>query len=227
MNIFKRISATVSGTIEGAVSQLENHEAVVRQALKETRTAAARARVQLSRVQNNCQSLRNKLSDLQKAEQAWASRAVEMAASDEGKALECVRRRNQCATDQQSVRASLQEHERQEQQLAATCKGIEDRLRDIEHTSSLLRSRQSTAEAERCVARIESGGGFEIDDVIERWKTRIVAAEYESSSVSAFDSFEAGFREQEQDEELKNQLLDLIDSTGAADNQDNNEDTKQ
>lgn len=209
MNLFRRLGATVTGTIEGAVAQLENHEAVVREALKETRTAAARAKVQLARVQTNCETLRNKLHDLHDAEQAWSRRALELAGSDEGKALECIRRRNQCGSEQAAVARTLADHERQEKQLAATVKGIESRLREIEHTSSLLRSRQSTAQAERAICRLEAGSACDIDDVIERWKTRIVEAEYEGCGYSQLDTFEADFREQEDLTQLKSQLQDL------------------
>lgn len=210
MNLFRRLSATVTGTIEGAVAHLENHEAVVREALKETRGAAARAKVQLARVQSNCESLRSKLHDLHQAEQAWARRALELADADEARALECIRRRNQCSNEQTAVARTLADHERQEKQLADTVKGIESRLREIEHTSSLLRSRQSTAEAERSIARLEAGSACDIDDVIERWKTRIVEAEYESSGYAHLDSFESDFREQEDQAQLKSQLQELM-----------------
>ena len=50
MNLFRRITASFTGSIESAVSQLENHEAVVQAALKDTRAMAAKAKVRFARV---------------------------------------------------------------------------------------------------------------------------------------------------------------------------------
>ena len=57
MSIIRRLQATISAGLDNAVSQVENHDAVVEAALKDARTAAARARVRLARVQKEEETL--------------------------------------------------------------------------------------------------------------------------------------------------------------------------
>ena len=51
MSLFQRITATVTSHVDRAVSRVENHDAIVEAALRDTRQAAVRARVRLRRLQ--------------------------------------------------------------------------------------------------------------------------------------------------------------------------------
>ena len=46
MSIFKRLTATFSSRVDQMVSQIENHDAVVEVAIKESRQATAKAKVE-------------------------------------------------------------------------------------------------------------------------------------------------------------------------------------
>lgn len=206
MNILKRITASFSGSIENAVSQLENHEAVVHAALKDTRAMAAKAKVRLARVKQDGEKLNSKLTKLKRMEGVWADRAVSVPASDEKKALECVKRRNYCLTEIETTTKAIIEHKRQEQNLLETVAGIEARIGEIENAKNLLRTRQTAAEAQKAVVKLESSSSLAVDDVLERWEMSILQTEYDGSINSSVDSLEMEFEEQESNEELRAQL---------------------
>lgn len=209
MNIFKRLTASFSGSIESAVSQLENHDAVVQAVLKDTRALAARAKVRLTRVQQDDKRLHEKLQSLVEMEQAWSRRALACADQDEAKALECLQRRNQCREQIDSVKQALKQHQQQARRLQETVLRIEQRLAEIEHTRNLLRSRQTSAEATRAVHRLESDSPLDLDDVLERWEMRILETEYATPSDQSADSFEAEFANQENINDLRSELDEL------------------
>ena len=212
MNILRRITASFSGSIEQAVSQLENHEAVVHAALKDTRAMAAKAKVRLARVNQDGEKLNNKLTKLKRMEALWAERAVSSAETDEKKALECVKRRNYCLAEIETTSRAITEHKKQQQNLRETVAGIEARIGEIENAKNLLRTRQTAAEAQRAVGKLESSSSLEVDDVLERWEMSILQTEYDSSINSPVDTLDFEFEEQENREELKAQLEVLLGS---------------
>ena len=44
MSLFRRITTTVTSSVDKAVSKVENHDAIINAALRDTQQAAARAR---------------------------------------------------------------------------------------------------------------------------------------------------------------------------------------
>ena len=86
MRLIKRISTTVSSTLDKAVSKVENHDAIINAALRETQQAAARSRVRLVRVQKDGNNLKARRDELRIAASQWTERAKSVAASDEAKA---------------------------------------------------------------------------------------------------------------------------------------------
>ena len=214
MNLFRRITASFTGSIESAVSQLENHEAVVHAALKDTRTMAAKAKVRLARVQKDGAVMQQKLDSLQAAERSWAERAIAQADQDNKAALECVRRRNHCQEQLAATRGRLETHRQQEKRLLDTVASIEARLQEIENTRNMLRTRQTTAEARNAVTRLETDSTCDLDDVIERWEMRILETEYAGPMQPETDSFEAEFEQQEDCAALEAQLAELVQKEG-------------
>lgn len=206
MNILQRITASFTGSIENAVSHLENHEAVVHAALKDTRAMAAKAKVRLARVKQDGDKLNSKLTKLKRMETVWAERAISVPDSDEKKALECVKRRNYCLTEIETTTKAIIEHKNQEQNLRETVASIEARIGEIENAKNLLRTRQTAAEAQRAVVKLESSSSLAVDDVLERWEMSILQTEYDGSIDSKIDELDMEFEEIETTEELKAQL---------------------
>ncbi len=206
MNLFRRFSATFSGTVASAVSQMENHDSVVGVILRDTRRAAAQAQVRYARVKRDGAELARRLDELVAAENTWTERAKETALLDEDKAMECLSRRNQCREQRAAIETALREHKIQERDLAAALKHIDERLREIETTRNLLRTRESTVYAKTSLARSDNAA---LDDIWERWETQILESEYLGPRVPR-DELEEEFNELETRASLKAQLDELI-----------------
>jgi phage shock protein A len=210
MNLFTRLSATLTGKVEEFVSQVENHDAIVAIALKDTRAAVARARVQLDRVQKDGAKMRASLEEAGRKAALWEERARSTAASDENKALECIARRNQCREQITRTRTLLQQHEVMESRMRADLQHMEQRLGEITQQQNLMRSRQSTAEAMRVISKLGSqNAASAIEETFDRWEGMLSEAEYRYTASPA-DTLEAEFVSTENTAELKAELSALL-----------------
>lgn len=210
MNLFTRINATLTGKLDEMVSRVENHDAVVAVALKDTRAAVAKAKVRLDRVRRDGEKMRSRLADAQRMENVWADRARKVAQEDEAKALECIARRNQCREVAAQTIAALQRHEELEKQVGESVAKMEKRLSDIAQQQNLMRSRQSTAEALRVISKIEGNTDNGIEDTFDRWEMLITETEYGNGFSAEFDSLDTAFAKQENTAVLKAELEALL-----------------
>lgn len=110
MNIFKRVFTSVSASMDDVVNKVENHDAIVESMIKQSRQAAANTRVRLARVQSDGKLLDSQLVKLQQQSKAWQSRAIESAATDENKALHCLKRKKQIDLDLERLDNTITEH---------------------------------------------------------------------------------------------------------------------
>lgn len=215
MNVLRRITATLSGSVESAVNHLENHDALVEASLRQTRALAAETRVRLARVRQDGLRLGARITELQDSEVSWSNRALSLAGSEDEeqreKALECIRRRNHVRQQKLALNKSLDSHNQQEKTLQQTLASIETRLSDIENNRNMLRTRASAAEAQRVANKLDSSPGLAVDDVLERWEMRILQAEYGNPATGESDAFAAEFENQEDRESLQLQLDELQD----------------
>ncbi len=65
MSLIRRISTSITSSVDRAVSKVENHNAIINAALRDTQRAAARSRVRLERVRRDGKSLRERQARLQ------------------------------------------------------------------------------------------------------------------------------------------------------------------
>jgi phage shock protein A len=210
MSLFKRFTATFTGTLAQAAAQIENHDAVVEAALRDTRRAAAKAKVRLARVKRDGAQLRKSLTELEASAVTWAERAKSIAGTDEDKALICLQRHNDCREQAAVTATALSEHKTREAELSNAVQRIEERIREIESTRNLLRSRQSTAEANRQVTRLATTGCYELDDVLERWEMRVLETEYLNPASAPDDALNDEFTTLEEQDALRAQLNLLL-----------------
>lgn len=212
MNLFSRISATLVRKMDDMVSHVENHNAVVEVALKDTRAAVAKAKVRLERVRKDGQAMQKRLSDAMHMEQLWENRAKETAAKDEQKALACIARRNQCREQIIQTQAALTKHEELEAKVSENVQRMEHRLRDITQQQNLMRSRQSTADAMRIINQIEGSTDYGIEDTFDRWETLITETEYSIGHISNTDTLDMSFAKEENTVKLKAELVELLET---------------
>jgi phage shock protein A len=210
MRLIKRISTTVSSTLDKAVSKVENHDAIINAALRETQQAAARSRVRLVRVQKDGNSLKARRDELRDAASQWTERAKSVAASDEAKALECLRRRKECETQAAGLESSIEKHRELEDRVTENLKKIEARIGEVSHQRNMMRSRQSVAEATRIINNIEGVSYGEIEDTFDRWEINVGETEIMLGSGANTDSLESAFLVEEDSEALRAELALLV-----------------
>lgn len=206
MSRMKRWTMSVSSWVDGMLAQVENHEAAVSSAIGRVRQATARSRVQLKRVERDQQALRNALLEEEQAADAWRRRAK--SAVDETIALECVRRHKAAERRVVRLRERLGEHERCHKELSDGIRVLNGRLCELAERKSLMRTRQSRAEAAHGMASTTGPIG-DLEDVFERWEARVGEIEIASERAEPIDAFEAELDAVDESAELRLALEEL------------------
>jgi len=210
MSLFRRITTTVTSSVDKAVSKVENHDAIINAALRDTQQAAARARVRLERVRKDGNQLKNRRNELDLAVTRWTERAKRIGTTDEAKALECLRRRKDCETQLRNLRESIAKHDELENRVAEQVKKIQERVQEISQQRNMMRSRQSVAEAMRAVHNVEGVSYGEIEDTFDRWEINLGETEILMDASTATDPLDTEFLSEEDTAELRAELDDLL-----------------
>lgn len=203
MNRMKRWTMSMTSWVDGVLAQVENHEAAVSSAIGRVRQSTARARVQLRRVERDQQALRDTLLEEEEAIDAWRRRAK--SAEDENVALECLRRHKASERRVLRLRQRLGEHERCHKELSDGIRVLNGRLCELTERKNLMRTRQSRAEAAHGMASTTGPIG-DLEDVFERWETRVGEIEIASECAEPIDAFEAELEAVEESAELRLEL---------------------
>lgn len=210
MSLIRRISATLTSSVDRAVSRVENHDAIVNAALRDTQQAAARSRVRLERVRKDGRALKTRHQSLRDAHSRWTERARTVAATDEAKALECLRRRKDCEAQIRSLEESIEKHEELESRIAEQVKKIEARISEVSHQRNMMRSRQSVAEAMRTIHNIEGVSYGEVEETFDRWEINLGETEILMGACSSVDRLDSEFQVEEDTEALRAELSLLL-----------------
>lgn len=217
MKSLKRMTSSIVASFDWMVSQVENHESLVNSAIKEVQESGAKARVQLKRVQQDGKNMRKRLSELRDADEKWRERAITIADIDEKRALECLRRRKRVQKEITDLEVQEREHAKLEKQLSEDLTLIDDRLIALRQQRNLLRTRQSRAEALTALKENDSHIISEIDDIFDRWETKVAEYEIQANCNSkSYDDFETEFVSTEEEAELKEMLAMLKDDAADA-----------
>jgi phage shock protein A len=211
MNFIRRISATLTSSVDRAVSKVENHDAIVNAALRDTQQAAARAHVRLERVRKDGHGLKTRFQSLQQARTRWTERARNAAVDDEAKALECLRRRKDCDAQLASLKDSIGKHEELEARIAEQVKKIQARIGEVTEQRNMMRSRQSVTEAMRAIQSIEGSSYDDIEDTFDRWEINLGETEILMGASCSADALESEFLAEEDTAALRAELSDLLD----------------
>ena len=212
MSLIRRISTSITSSVDRAVSKVENHDAIINSALRDTQQAAARSRVRLERVRKDGRSLKTRQETLIVAVSRWGERAKSVAASDEAKALECLRRRKDCEAQLHSLRDSIEKHDELESRIADQVKKIESRIGEVAQQRNMMRSRQSVAEAMRTINNIEGVSYGEVEDTFDRWEINLGETEIIMGAATMTDPLDTAFLTEEDTAELRAELTDLLKS---------------
>ena len=210
MSLIRRLSTSITASVGRAVSKVENHDAIINAALRDTQQAAARSRVRLERVRKDGQALRTRHANLQQAIGLWTDRARSVAAQDEAKALECLRRRKDCEGQIRNLEESIEKHEELETRIAEQVKKIEARIGEVSQQRNMMRSRQSVADAMRTIHNVEGISYGEIEDTFDRWEINLGETEVLMGATRHGDPLESAFLAEEDTAELRAELDELL-----------------
>jgi phage shock protein A len=210
MSIFRRISTSITSSVDRAVSKVENHDAIINSALRDTQQAAARSRVRLERVRKDGHNLKTRRGNLQLAVLRWAERAKSVASQDEAKALECLRRRKDCEKQLHNLEDSIEKHDELEARIGEQVKKIEARIGEVAQQRNMMRSRESVAEAMRTINNIEGVSYGEIEDTFDRWEINLGETEIMMGAATTSDPLDSAFLTEEETTELRAELGELL-----------------
>ena len=210
MSLIKRVSTSITASVGRAVSKVENHDAIINAALRDTQQAAARSRVRLERVRKDGHALRTRHANLQQAVVRWAERARSVAAQDEARALECLRRRKDCELQIRNLEDSMRKHDELEARIAEQVKKIEARIGEVAQQRNMMRSRQSVADAMRTIHSVEGISYGEIEDTFDRWEINLGETEVLLGASQHGDPLESEFLAAEDTAELRAELDVLL-----------------
>lgn len=207
MRAIRRWATSIAASFDYVITQVENHEAIVTSAIKDMQSAGSKARVQLSRVKRDGETMRRRIEELKELERVWGERAGRVHEQNEGKALECLRRRKQVRRELEALETQEKEHTRLANQLSTDLKVIDERIAELKRKKNALTARQYRAEAMRIGQIDDLGLVAEIDDIFERWELKIDEA---SGFHDSLDDLESDFLSEEEEEELRGELDDLV-----------------
>lgn len=210
MSLIRRISTTITSSVDRAISRVEDHDAVIDAALRDTRRSAARSRVRLERLRRDGAGLRARRDELESSVGRWSERARRCATEDETTALECLRRRRQCEARLQKLRAAIDRHDELEDRISGQVAKIESRIGEMSQQRNVLRSRQSVADAMAAIQRIEGSHCSEVEDAFDRWEINLGECEYLFGATAPADPLDASFSSEEETEELRAELEELL-----------------
>ncbi len=217
MSLFKRITTTISARVDQLVGEIENHDAVVEAAIKDARQATAKAKVRLQRLTQERQKLESRIDGLRQREIEWTERAQRSAEPDEDKALACLRRRRECQRQIAELSAAVTKQREAEEKISADVRQAETRINEMNQKRSLMRTRESAAEALANFSRLDEVQSINVDDTFDRWEIRITEAETRNGTNlqnDAVDSLEREFIDTEERESLRSELAALTKEVG-------------
>jgi phage shock protein A len=211
MRIFKRLHATLQSNVNAFLDQIENHEALITEAMHAVKAASAQASARLARLQQDEDKLEARLTELRKDIAQWKERAVQAGTANEARALECVRRMTRAAAEEASTEAQLTKARELRARLVEDLRGIQAKLDDLERKKHALATRQFRAEAMKAIHSDGASALDEVTGIFDRWETRVAEAEgYMAGPAMLTDDFERAYQKQEDQAALQVTLQALL-----------------
>ena len=210
MSLIRRISASITSSVDRAVSRVENHDAIINAALKDSQRAAAAARVRLERLRKDGTTLRRRRDETETAIERWSDRALRLANEDEDKALECLRRKRLASTQLQQTVEALAQHEALEQKITAQIRTLDARIQAVTQQRNQFRSRQSVADATRALNDAGVSPDGDIEDTFDRWEINLAESEIQGTTADLPDLLDSELGSAEEVDELKIELRELL-----------------
>lgn len=207
MKLIKRLTTSVTATLEDAVGQLENHDAIVEANIRQTRQAVAKTQARLATLRKQLDTFEAQQQHAAEQIDVWEERARSLAGSNDNKALQCLSRRNQNEAEARRLNQAIQQQDTLISGVMTNLNSLKAKLDEMTQRHNLMRSRQAVADVNRVVAK--AGQSQQIDETFERWEAVVLENEISVSDGSCADPLEAQFAQQESKAMLQAQLAGL------------------
>ena len=207
MNLIKRLTTTVSATLDSAVGQLENHDAIIETTIKETRQSIAKTKARINTLRQQLNTYETQLSDAHEQHALWTQRATKLAESDQEKALQCLSRRNQSQSEITRLTQLIEQQKNLISDVSSNLQKLQNKSDEMSQKYNLMRSRQAVADVNRAVGKASSD--VSVNDTFERWESIVMEHEMTVSDICSRDPLDAEFVQQENEADLLKQLAEL------------------
>ncbi len=213
MNLIKRLTTSVTATLEGAVGQLENHDAIIDASIKQTRQAVAKTQARLATLRQQQNAYESQLQLSIEQIKVWENRAKSLATENESKALQCLTRRNQNEAESNRLKQSIEQQDGLINSVSANLSTLKTKLDEMTQRHNLMRSRQAVADVSKVTSKSNISG--QLDETFERWESVVLETELAVSDACCSDPLEAQFAQQEDKAKLLDQLSALKDKNNS------------
>jgi len=213
MNLIKRLTTSVTATLEGAVGQLENHDAIVDASIKQTRQAVAKTQARLATLRQQQNAYESQLQLSIEQIKVWENRAQSLATDNESKALQCLTRRNQNEAESNRLKQSIEQQDGLINSVSANLSTLKTKLDEMTQRHNLMRSRQAVSDVSKVASK--SNNSEQLDETFERWESVVLETELAVSDACCSDPLEAQFAQQEDKAKLLDQLSALKDKNNS------------
>lgn len=204
MNIIKRFTTSVSASLESAVGQLENHDAIVEASIRQTQQSVAKTKARINTLRQQQHCYEKQLQDAENQFSLWTERARKLADSNEGKALQCMSRRNQYKNEISRLTQLIGQQTSLIHDVSCNLDKLQQKLDEMKQKHNLMRSRQAVADVNRAVGKANSN--INVSDTFERWESTILEHEMAISDSCTADPLDAEFTRKENQAELLEEL---------------------
>ncbi|GAA6136405.1 hypothetical protein NBRC116583_01520 [Arenicella sp. 4NH20-0111] len=213
MNLIKRLTTSVTATLEGAVGQLENHDAIIDASIKQTRQAVAKTQARLATLRQQQNAYESQLQLSIEQIKVWENRAKSLATENESKALQCLTRRNQNEAESNRLKQSIEQQDGLISSVSTNLSTLKTKLDEMTQRHNLMRSRQAVADVSKVTSK--SNISEQLDETFERWESVVLETELAVSDACCSDPLEAQFAQQEDKAKLLDQLSALKDKNNS------------
>ena len=207
MNLIKRLTTSVTASLENTVRQIENHDAIIEAAIKQTRQSVAKTKARINTLRQQQHTYETQLEETREQSNLWTQRALNLSDSDQDKALQCMTRHNQCQTKIARLSKLIEQQKTLIHDVSLNSEKLQMSMDEMHQKHNLMRSRQTVADVNRTV------GATNLEDTtnetFERWESMIIETEMNINDITTRDPLETEFTQQENDILLLQQLHEL------------------
>lgn len=210
MNYLKRLFVSFKGQIDQVADEFENHEALAGAAIQDLQALAGKTRLHLHRVGKLSEHYQKQLQEQQEQARLWSERAVKVRATDEQKALQCVKRLRDTQRQIVVLEQQYRDSSAQEAKIREDLNAIQEQWQVLKNKKEILAARQNRANLQGALLNQAGTRLPDVQTVFDRWEGSVVSAELETPDRIETDSFASAF-EQEEDELALRMMLDELD----------------